>query len=102
MEVLDLGFLKIGMLEILLAILALLLIVVLTNICSLVVLTKSNKKKDGIAHTSVAVPVAAGVDVTNDLELVAVITAAIAAQQGTSTDSFVVRSIRRRPSNAWK
>lgn len=33
---------------------------------------------------------------TNDLELVAVITAAIAASEGTSTDSFVVRSIRRR------
>ena len=38
---------------------------------------------------------------TDDLELVAVITAAIAAQEGTSTDGFVVRSIRRRPSNNW-
>lgn len=102
MKVLDLGFIKIGMLEILLAILALLLIVVITNICSLIVLSKSNKKKDGIARTTVAAPVATGVDVTNDLELVAVITAAIAAQQGTSIDNFVVRSIRRRPSNAWK
>ena len=37
----------------------------------------------------------------DDLELVAVITAAIAAQTGTSTDGFVVRSIRRRPSNNW-
>ena len=27
--------------------------------------------------------------------------AAIAAAEGTSTDSFVVRSIRRRPSNKW-
>ncbi len=33
---------------------------------------------------------------TNDLELVAVITAAIAAQTGASTDSFVVRKIKRR------
>ena len=33
---------------------------------------------------------------TDDLELVAVITAAIAASEGTSTDSFVVRSIHRR------
>lgn len=41
------------------------------------------------------------VEVTDDLELVAVITAAIAAQEGTSTDGFVVRSIRRRPSNNW-
>ena len=32
----------------------------------------------------------------DNLELVAVITAAIAASEGTSTDSFVVRSIRRR------
>ena len=37
----------------------------------------------------------------DDLELIAVITAAIAAQEGTSTDGFVVRSIRRRPSNRW-
>ena len=33
---------------------------------------------------------------TDDLELIAVITAAIAASEGTSTDSFVVRSIHRR------
>ena len=37
----------------------------------------------------------------DELELIAVITAAIAAQEGTSTDGFVVRSIRRRPSNNW-
>lgn len=41
-------------------------------------------------------------DLTDDLELVAVISAAIAAAEGTSTDGFVVRSIRRRPSNKWK
>lgn len=40
-------------------------------------------------------------DETDDLELVAVITAAIAASEGTGTDGFVVRSIRRRPSNNW-
>lgn len=40
-------------------------------------------------------------DVTDDTELVAVIAAAIAAYEGTSTDGFVVRSIRRRPSNKW-
>ncbi len=44
------------------------------------------------------VAVQAGAD---DLELIAVITAAIAAQEGTSTDGFIVRSIRRRPSNNW-
>ena len=40
-------------------------------------------------------------EMTDDLELIAVITAAIAAQEGTSTDGFVVRSIRRRTSNNW-
>lgn len=36
------------------------------------------------------------VNVTDDLELIAVISAAIAASTGSSTDSFVVRSIKRR------
>ncbi len=40
-------------------------------------------------------------NLADDLELVAVITAAIAMQEKVSTDSFVVRSIRRRPSNKW-
>ena len=35
-------------------------------------------------------------NLADDLELVAVISAAIAASEGTSTDSFVVRSIHRR------
>ena len=42
------------------------------------------------------------VDAVDDMELIAVITAAIAAQEGTTTDGFVVRSIRRRPSNKWR
>lgn len=37
----------------------------------------------------------------NDAELVAVIAAAIAAAEGTSTDGFIVRSIKRRKSNRW-
>lgn len=37
----------------------------------------------------------------DDGELVAVIAAAIAASEGTSTDGFVVRSIKRRKSNKW-
>lgn len=45
-----------------------------------------------------SIPVA---EETDDLELIAVITAAIAAQENTGTDGFVVRSIRRRPSNNW-
>mgnify|MGYP003102515341 FL=1 len=39
---------------------------------------------------------------TDDLQLIAVITAAIAAAEGTSTDGFVVRSIKRRSNNKWK
>ena len=39
-------------------------------------------------------------DLVDDGELVAVIAAAIAASENTSTDSFVVRSIRK--SNKWK
>ncbi|MEF9941466.1 MAG: OadG family transporter subunit [Lachnospiraceae bacterium] len=37
----------------------------------------------------------------DDLELVAVIMAAIATVEGTSTDGFVVRSIKRRTTNKW-
>ena len=39
----------------------------------------------------------------DDLELVAVITAAVAAAMGTtSTDGFVVRSIKRKSNQKWK
>ncbi len=41
-------------------------------------------------------------NLADDLELVAVIAAAIAAAEGTTTDGFVVRSIKRRPSNKWR
>lgn len=41
-------------------------------------------------------------DLSDDLELVAVITAAIVASEGTSTDGFVVRSIKRAPGAKWK
>jgi len=44
------------------------------------------------------VPVKAAAD---DSELAAVISAAIAAAEGTSTDGFIVRSIKRRKSNKW-
>lgn len=40
-------------------------------------------------------------EAVDDLELVAVITAALAATLNTSTDKLVVRSIRRRNSNRW-
>lgn len=51
------------------------------------------------APAAVAEPEEEQVD---DLELVAVISAAIAAYTGTSSDDFVVRSIKRSTSNKWK
>lgn len=45
-----------------------------------------------------AVPDGQGID---DGELIAVIAAAVAAAEGTAADGFVVRGIRRRPSNKW-
>lgn len=58
----------------------------------------SGKKKEKEAPAAEpAVQTAAAEPVlTDDLELVAVITAAIAASEGTSADGFVVRSIHRR------
>lgn len=46
-------------------------------------------------------PAAEEINPSEDEELAAVIAAAIAAAEGTSTDGFVVRSIRRRKSNKW-
>ena len=57
----------------------------------------------GMEETAVAsVAATANTASEDELELVAVITAAIAMQEGVSPDGFVVRSIRRRPSNNWK
>lgn len=58
----------------------------------------SGKKKEKEAPKAEAAveAVAEEAALTDDLELVAVITAAIAASEGTSADGFVVRSIRRR------
>lgn len=57
------------------------------------------KKEETPAVAAPAAPVQAKTpvqeDVTDDLELVAVISAAIAAAEGTSADGFVVRSIKR-------
>lgn len=61
------------------------------------------KAEDEIEDTEIPQPMAelpAG-ELADDLELVAVITAAIAASQETSADGLVVRSIRRK-SNKWK
>ncbi len=68
-----------------------------------VLLKLFEKKEETVAveETPVAAATEPVEELSDDLELVAVITAAIAAQEGTSTDGFVVRSIRRRPSNNW-
>lgn len=54
-------------------------------------------KKEEKKETPAPAPVAAApvVEETDDTELIAVISAAIAASEGTSTDGFVVRSIRK-------
>ena len=55
---------------------------------------KSNKETDDAPVSGDTNIVSSGA--SDDLELVAVITAAIAASSGQATDSFVVRSIKRR------
>lgn len=67
------------------------------------------KKQEEIARAKAqAAPIPEAVleepidDEMADSELVAVIAAAIAAAEGTSTDGFIVRSIRRRKTNNWK
>ena len=57
---------------------------------------KQEEKKESAPAPVVAAPVVEAVDEADDTELVAVIAAAIAAYEGTtSTDGFVVRSIRK-------
>ena len=60
---------------------------------------QKNTKNDAPAPVLAAVPApkapAADADLSDDAELVAVITAAIAAYEGTSSNGLVVRSIRR-------
>lgn len=68
---------------------------------------KKNKKKTPapvpvVTRTAAAPAPAVQEDLTDNLELVAVITAAIAASTGASADGLVVRSIRRAPGSKWK
>ena len=63
---------------------------------------KAEEKKEApVQAAAPAAPVVTETAATDDAELVAVIAAAIAAAEGTSTDGFVVRSIKRRKSNRW-
>ena len=65
-----------------------------------------NKKKGAtevVAEKKAELPVETiEEELTDDLELVAVITAAIAAAEGTSTDGVVIRSIKRADNAKWK
>ena len=56
------------------------------------------------ARPAAAAPKAAPAEenLVDDLELVAVISAAIAASENTSTDSFVVRSIKKVNRSKWQ
>jgi sodium pump decarboxylase gamma subunit len=54
------------------------------------------------APAAAAAPVEEEEELVDDLELVAVITAAIAAATNSSTDGLVVRSIKRAPAAKWK
>ena len=66
---------------------------------------KGSQKESAPAPVITAAPVeepAAEENLADDLELVAVITAAIAASTGASPSGLVVRSIRRAQSGKWK
>lgn len=60
---------------------------------------KAAKAEQEALAATVQVPAVEEEDLTDDGELVAVIAAAVAAAEGTSTDGFVVRSIRRAKRN---
>ncbi|MDO4323824.1 MAG: OadG family protein [Lachnospiraceae bacterium] len=65
--------------------------------------TKSSAPAAAPAPAPVAAPAPAEEeDLTDDLELVAVITAAIAASENTSSDGFVVRSIKKANKRNWQ
>lgn len=68
---------------------------------------KFSKKKEeesapAASSAAPAVEVVEEEDLTDDLELVAVITAAIAASENTSSDGFVVRSIKKANKRNWQ
>ncbi len=56
---------------------------------------KEEKPAEKPVEVKTTVPVIETVQQTDDLELVAVITAAVAATMGTTSDKFVVKSIKR-------
>lgn len=75
-------------------------------------LESMGKKKEPVSPVSAPARVSASAvlsavdepeeELVDDLELVAVITAAIAASEGVPADGFIVRSIRKSAQNKWK
>ncbi|MHC1722688.1 MAG: OadG family protein [Aminipila sp.] len=68
------------------------------------VMTRTEKTSVKITSANTAESVAGQNEMTNDTELVAIITAAIAAYEGNSghsSNNFVVRRITRVAGNAW-
>ena len=63
---------------------------------------KMKAKQEAAAPAAPAPVEAEEEELVDDLELVAVITAAIAAASNSSTDGLVVRSIKRAPGAKWK
>ena len=63
---------------------------------------KNKQAAETPAPVAEAAPVVEEEELVDDLELVAVITAAIAASTNSSTDGLVVRSIKRAPGAKWK
>ncbi|HJA06399.1 MAG TPA: OadG family protein [Candidatus Mediterraneibacter pullicola] len=61
---------------------------------------RKGPKAETVQESAPAAP-ASATDEIDDGELAAVIAAAVAAAEGTSTDGFIVRSIKRRKSNRW-
>ncbi len=60
------------------------------------------KKPAPVKAAPAPAPVAAAPDPMDDLQLIAVITAAIAAAEDKPAEGFVVRSIRRAKTNKWR
>lgn len=64
--------------------------------------SKKNAPAPAPAPAAAPAPVVEEEELTDDLELVAVITAAIAASENTSSDGFVVRSIKKANKRNWQ
>ncbi|MEG0501144.1 MAG: OadG family protein [Cellulosilyticaceae bacterium] len=76
----------------------LVMLVFLIKFLSKIIGSIENKSKPVVKETPVIVSdpvIEAAVDLTDELELVAVITAAIAASMGTTSDRLQVRSLRQ-------